>query len=314
MVISASNEQPSLLTFLEEEYRHQQEILLPPESAVEQIVGKHRLEDSDLEAAWLSGSQNDDLWKSYQRSRNDRAVVARWIDELSDSEERSWLYQFVHGRLPRSQKNFLTNVRTDPTIIARVIKRIEPYLRARRSVNNRLAQHTEAVPNFIARSLIKIVADDLCKECWGPDAEQRPSIRSGLDLIAQAARVYPKIEICEEAERQIRAMTGNEKHSRWVLDAFDAANRTMLAWNGGPFPHHLLPGPATPESGPVMDNPRLRAMRRFRTRGGKERLFEYHMKNRPENQRIHYLVDPRLSRLLMIGYVGGKLPTLSDPT
>jgi hypothetical protein len=39
-------------------------------------------------------------------------------------------------------------------------------------------------------------------------ASQRSSIRNGRDVIAQAADLYPAIEICEGAEAQILAMTG----------------------------------------------------------------------------------------------------------
>jgi hypothetical protein len=77
MVISAGNEQTSLLTFLDEKYRQQQKILLPPESAVAHIGRKHRLEHADLEDARLRGLHNDDLWQDYLHSRENRSVVAK---------------------------------------------------------------------------------------------------------------------------------------------------------------------------------------------------------------------------------------------
>jgi hypothetical protein len=313
MVISTGNEQASLLTFLDERYRQQQKILLPPESEVDQIAGKHRLEHSDLEAARLAGYQNDELWNSYLSSRDHKTVVAHWLAKISDSEVRRWLHKLLNDLLPRSPKDFLTNAPADPKILAKALSRIDPYLEAHPNDNHHLARDRRC-SEFIARSLIKVVADDVFGERFGPEPEQRPSIRNGLDLIAQADRMYPKIEICEVAERQIRAMTGTEKYFCWVLDALDTANREMLAWNGGPFPHHMLPGKPAPESGSVMNNRRLRAMRCFRTRRGEDLPFEWHMKHKAENQRIHYLVDPKRSRLLMIGYVGPHLPTPTYPT
>ncbi|HTD43259.1 MAG TPA: hypothetical protein VK687_03725, partial [Bryobacteraceae bacterium] len=117
-------------------------------------------------------------------------------------------------------------------------------LESRFSEDRHLTQE-EACIEFIARSMIKIVADDIYGERWGREPQEGSAIRCGRDVIAQADRVYPAIEICKEAERQILATTGNERHFSWVLDALAKANREMLAWTGGPFPHDRLPGPAT---------------------------------------------------------------------
>jgi len=99
------------------------------------------------------------------------------------------------------------------------------------------------------------------------------------------------------------------KHFRWVQKAFDEANRAMLAWKGERFQHDSLPGHATRESEPTMK--RFGEERYFRTRSGERVKFEHHMKWKAE--RIHYLVDQD-RRLLIIGYVGPHLPTVSDPT
>lgn len=139
-------------------------------------------------------------------------------------------------------------------------------------------------------------------------ASQISSILNGRELVAQAATAYPAIEICEGAEAQILALTGTERHFKWVLEAFAAGNREMLAWKGGPFPHHKLPGPASGESPSVRNSQRLMSMRSFTNRSAEKLLFEHHMKHRGQNIRMHYRVDSE-RRLLMIGYVGEHLPT-----
>lgn len=106
-------------------------------------------------------------------------------------------------------------------------------------------------------------------------------------------------------------MKGNERYFDWVLNALGAANREMSAWSDGEFPHHGLPGPASPESAQTMN--RYGDKRLFRTRNGQMRFFQHHMKYIGENMRVHYLVDPKRSRLI-IGYVGPHLPTVLHAT
>lgn len=139
-------------------------------------------------------------------------------------------------------------------------------------------------------------------------ASQKSSIQNGRDLIAQASSLFPAIEICEDAEAQILAMTGGEQYFGWVLEGIAAGNREMSTWTGGPFPHRHLPGPASGESTSVKNSQQLVALRFFRTRSGEDLLFEHHMKHLGQNVRMHYRVDPN-RRLLMIGYVGKHLPS-----
>jgi hypothetical protein len=171
MVIAAGDEQRSLLAFVNDRYDHQQKILLPPDSDIEGIPGRYRLDPDDLKAAWLTGSENNELWKSYERSRNDRAVVAEWLSDISDSEVRLWLYQLLRGRLPRSPKDWLIRVHAEPAIVARVIKEIEPYLKSNGTVNNRLARDNRCI-EFIGKNLIKEVASEIA-EREAPTLPQR---------------------------------------------------------------------------------------------------------------------------------------------
>lgn len=163
MVIAVDDEYGSLLTFVNDRYDHQQKILLPPDSDVCGISGAYRLEPDDLKAARLTGSESDELWKSYKRSRNDKAVVAKWLSDISDSEVRKWLYQLLRGRLPRNPKDWLTRVHVEPGTVARVIKEIEPYLKSIGAVNNRLARDRRC-SEFIGKNLIKDVASEIAEQ------------------------------------------------------------------------------------------------------------------------------------------------------
>ena len=74
--------------------------------------------------------------------------------------------------------------------------------------------------------------------------------------------------------------------------------------HGGPAP--VWRTKVTPESQPVMDNPRLREARRFPSHRGTRELFEWHARF-GDNGRIHLRFDP-ITREVGIGYIGQHLP------
>lgn len=73
---------------------------------------------------------------------------------------------------------------------------------------------------------------------------------------------------------------------------------------GGPAP--VWRTKVTPESQPLMDNPKLREARRFPSNRGTRELFEWHARF-GGNGRIHLRFDPR-TREVEIGYIGRHLP------
>src|SRR5437660_19555 len=104
-------------------------------------------------------------------------------------------------------------------------------------------------------------------EHWAAHSEwveqkKKSLLTNGLELWAKAQEFFPHLEFCGDAEAQIRALTGNERHYPWVVQCFIRANLLCSHWTSGSFPHFLLP--ATGESASVHKNPQLRAMRVFR--------------------------------------------------
>jgi hypothetical protein len=133
-------------------------------------------------------------------------------------------------------------------------------------------------------------------------------IQSGEQLMANAPRAFPHLEFCQSAAEQTVQFRGTERSFKWLVSALMDAEVEAAEWNGGPFPHERLPGPATGESRTVHDDKALRRMRFFTTRDDRSLMFEYHMKNNSENLRVHYLFEPDRGTV-MIGYVGPHLPT-----
>jgi len=189
LVISAGKEHPSLLTFLDERHDRQQKILLPPESEVEYVIGKHRLEHDHLRDARLTGARNDDLWNSYEASRKDKSIVAEWLRDISASEERRWLYRLLEGKLPRSPKDWLSNVHSDPAIIAKLIREIKPYFKAHGTVNNGLVE--DRCIEFIRKNLIRDVASELEKQV-APTAPQTNSAAEGTFAVIFQEHFLPE--------------------------------------------------------------------------------------------------------------------------
>jgi hypothetical protein len=133
-------------------------------------------------------------------------------------------------------------------------------------------------------------------------------IQTGEELVANASRAFPHLEFCQSAVEQAVQLRGTERFFGWLVSSLMDAEIEATGWNGGPFPHYRLPGPATAESRTVHEDQSLRRMRLFTTRDNRVLMFEHHMKNNAENVRVHYLFEPD-RRTLMIGYVGPHLPT-----
>ncbi len=138
--------------------------------------------------------------------------------------------------------------------------------------------------------------------------EQKLSIRTGSDLVAQAPALYPNVELGIEAQKDIASLSGAERHFSWVVECLESANREILAWTNGPFPHNNLPGPATGESESVRRSPARMRMRVFPSATGEPVQFEHHMKDKRNNKRMYYRVDTE-RKMIVIGILCGHLET-----
>jgi hypothetical protein len=82
-------------------------------------------------------------------------------------------------------------------------------------------------------------------------------------------------------------------------------------WNAGAFSLEGYLIEVSRESQPTLN--KYGKQRTFRCLDGKERLFDWHVKLRLCNWRIHFFPDVRPGKII-IGYVGRHLPTVSAPT
>jgi hypothetical protein len=323
IVISGWHQRPStLLSLLEEEYDGRSLVLVPPDSQMPETRNAKRFRHLDLRDSRLPDDVSAEVsWKEYERLKADGRLVEKWCTDV-----RQGLMPGLAGRLSkrpyRDPVAWLKAVRSDTSVRVDLQEKVARELSSHPVRDRRLERDSDCI-DFIARRLIDAAARNVIEERGGqyiphPDhledpgewifESERDSIRSGSDLIHRAASLYPAVEICDAARSQLLAMTGSEAHFGWVLKALAIANREMLAWVGGQFPHSRLPGPATGESESVMASPQLRRMRCFTTQTGETLLFEHHMKHVGFGLRMHYRVDQERRRL-MIGYVGKHLRT-----
>ncbi|SPF54796.1 hypothetical protein SBA4_6610003 [Candidatus Sulfopaludibacter sp. SbA4] len=323
MVISGCHQRSStLLSFLDEEYDDRNLVLVPPDFQMPDISNARQFCHRDLKDSRLPDNIPGGVsWKDYARLKSDGRLVERWCNDAL-SALTAGLVSRLSKRPYRDPGTWLKKVLDDASFRTDMQEKVARFLPSL-PVKDRRLDRDPCCTEFIARKLIDAAAKNIVADRGGryvrhPDHMEGPgewileppsaSIRSGWDLVNRAASLYPAVEICDGAKSQVLAMTGSEGHFGWVLKALAAANREMLAWVGGPFPHSKLPGPATGESYSVMASPQLRRMRCFTTRTGENLLFEHHMKHVGLNIRMHYRVDQDRRRL-MIGYVGRHLPT-----
>ena len=307
LVISAGVEEGTpLRSVLDESYRSEQIVLVPPDFAMRDDGSGYpvHLRHEDLEAARLA---KEGLWGSYEESKRRGDLAARWVESAS-ADLGTWLTRRLRSVPFPSPDGWMRKVQADHSIRIDLKAKVDRFLTTRAVEDKGLAKEPKLV-SFIEKKLVEEYAKYVLAERTEVLASQpRFSIRSGRDLINQAPRAFPALEICENAERQILELTGNERFFGWLVDAFSIANREMQNWLGGWFPHERLLNSARCESESVRNDARLLDMRRFKARSGEWLLFESHMKNRSENKRVHYRVDPD-RKLLLIGYVGDHLRT-----
>ena len=113
-------------------------------------------------------------------------------------------------------------------------------------------------------------------------------------------RAFPNLIFGPDVEGHLSSLNDLQV----VVKRLASLNESASEWRGGPMPPWKTK--VTPESQSVMDDPRLREARRFRSHRGTRELFEWHARF-GSSGRIHLRFDPR-SLEVEIGYIGPHLP------
>jgi len=151
-------------------------------------------------------------------------------------------------------------------------------------------------------------------------AENRTAIRQklldrlqrGADIIKTAKEYFPNLLFCENAEKQLKGLTGSEEYFGEIirhLDIFDDGKEQQA----GAFSPKGI-SYASRESTTTANNKKYREAREFKCPDGEIRYFGAHSKLMSANKRIHILpdyVDHNGADKVLIGYIGDHLPVSS---
>ena len=139
----------------------------------------------------------------------------------------------------------------------------------------------------------------------------RTGVNDGLDLWSRKEELLPSLEFCEAIAKQLQGIRAGDIKLQPVVKALFELENYCKNWKTGSFSLADYPIEASRESQPTLN--KYGKQRTFRCLDGRERLFDWHVKLRLCNWRIHFLPDVGPGKI-SIGYVGRHLPTISDPT
>jgi len=124
------------------------------------------------------------------------------------------------------------------------------------------------------------------------------------DLWTRRHQMFPHLQFGPDVEDHLADLNAGWLPTlvNRLADLDETAEEWRIAGGDAP-PWKTL---VTPESGRLMDNPRLREARRFRASGGERVLFEWHARF-GSGARIHLRFDARV-REIEVGYIGVHLP------
>lgn len=129
----------------------------------------------------------------------------------------------------------------------------------------------------------------------------RRKCSTGADLWRRRREIFPRLLFGPEVEGQVNRINVLGKVMRRLAELDESA----ASWVSGPTPDWLCD--VRTESRTVMDTPKLREARRFRSVTGNRDVFPLHA-SFGKGGRIHLRVDAA-QRQVEIGYIGGHLPT-----
>lgn len=132
----------------------------------------------------------------------------------------------------------------------------------------------------------------------------RSRIETPADIWNQRAAAFPHLTFGPDVKEQLERL--NAGWLTTVVNRLADLDASAAAWreSGGAAPPWTCK--VTPESESVMQYPKLREARRFRSVGGERLLFEWHARY-GDSGRIHLRFEAR-ERTVEIGYVGRHLP------
>lgn len=159
--------------------------------------------------------------------------------------------------------------------------------------DERIGEASEIIDNLTRSAHVQPI-------CGRHRAGLRDQFTTAAALWNGKEQAFPNLIFGPEVEGHLSSLNDLQV----VVKRLASLNESASEWRGGPMP--TWKSKVTPESQSVMDDPRLREARRFRSHRGTRELFEWHARFGSRG-RIHLRFDPR-SLEVEIGYIGPHLP------
>ncbi|MFL6337059.1 MAG: hypothetical protein ACJ754_27475 [Pyrinomonadaceae bacterium] len=139
----------------------------------------------------------------------------------------------------------------------------------------------------------------------------RTGIRDGADLWDRRRELFPSLILCDDVSEQVQFLVAGNESLRQILKRLLELEDYSSNWNDGSFDPATLPSKATPESLPTLQ--KYGDAHTFICPDGIQRIFSWHVRFTPGPGRIYFFPDSA-THTLIVGYIGRKLPTVTDPT
>lgn len=143
------------------------------------------------------------------------------------------------------------------------------------------------------------------------DRFRRSLAVKGQSLWDAREMLFPHLQFCASTQDGLERVLKGTPEFLQLRRKLSELEEYCRSWSSGPFDASKFPGLATPESDSTLKA--YPGLRTFRCPDGNERLFSWHVRFTPGKGRIHF-VPLEESQTMIIGYIGPKLPTSTNPT
>lgn len=139
----------------------------------------------------------------------------------------------------------------------------------------------------------------------------RSSVGSGAELWERRGQLFSSLVFTDNVRQQLQDIRPGDLILGQVVKRLLELNQYSSSWVDGAFDPNVLPSKVSPESESTIR--RYGNERSFLCPDGVVRVFSLHVRLTPGAWRLHFFPDAE-SRRLIVGYIGPKLPTVTDPT
>ncbi|MGG1314061.1 hypothetical protein [Cohnella laeviribosi] len=149
-------------------------------------------------------------------------------------------------------------------------------------------------------------------ELHKPYCDDRKKLVIGdLEWRNSLEEIFPSLNFCERAKAQLVDYKKGDPILEQIKNRLIELNNYFIKWEKGGFDSTVVPFKVTPESHRTLEQ--YREEHTFLCPDGEYRVFSWHLRMTPGAGRIYFIPDEK-TRKCIIGHIGNKLKTVSDPT